>query len=946
MSDSKIKINLFVSYSHDDVDYYKVFSDRLKKVAINTEHFEWSIWDDTKIYAGTFWDDEIQNNIKECNVALLLVSVGFMASKYIKEKEFNEFTKRYADKGILIVPIVFKPCDFNRWEDLGKLQFFKPSGSEYQKADIKDFTYADLIKFRDTDGTLNPNPNIDRYHLDLAKKVEDSYKEFLKRKETFEILEIPLAQKPASINVNTLSDYPKPSNLFTGRLAKIEEFKNTIEGSRIFAIEGLGGTGKTQFAAKCIEDIIEDKNRVIWLNGSSQSNFDVFVESAGYGDVLKGQKKTDLALYSGFKDLLERDERIIFWDNFNDYEDKTFYSFLSFANQYFQKTRVILITKIDPSIDKVTSLPIIRLEGLDTDAIEYALKFKDTNPKYNSISSEDLEKICAGVEGHPLAIEFSMYLMGYGKTADDILLHMPEYSGMKKVEEFSKRLFLDIFSNPNTTQEERDCFLKCSVFKERIAEEEIKFLYDEKDVFHLLAGLIDKLLLKHKNGYFEMHPLVRSFSYEMLENKKSIHKKAADYFIASRIDVLNAGLEEKIFYHLSEADEWEIIADFIERLGNNFIIQGQSGLVKEIINKLKKVNISRPIFDIFCGDIAQVKSEWNEAILSFRKASQNENDICIRTQGLIKYGEILLRRGDNKEALPYFETGYRLAKDNLLPKEEARALNDIGLVYYDFGELDIAYEKFSLALKIREIIGNLEDIATSYNNISLIFGARNQFLKSSEFLNKSISFAKKDNNKIAIALYYTNMANYLRQQNKLDEALSKCVVSLNIFEEIGDKAGICNCTNMIGLIYCMQGNNEDGLIKYNESLKIGEEIGSKRSISVNLINIGTVYFDKKEYLEALYYYFHAFSISSQIGNKFNQNHIYENVNVILDSIGRTKFKELANQAYYKLEIKDQKSFDLKDFFNEPHVRDIPKVGRNESCPCGSLKKYKNCHGAN
>ena len=26
-------------------------------------------------------------------------------------------------------------------------------------------------------------------------------------------------------------------------------------------------------------------------------------------------------------------------------------------------------------------------------------------------------------------------------------------------------------------------------------------------------------------------------------------------------------------------------------------------------------------------------------------------------------------------------------------------------------------------------------------------------------------------------------------------------------------------------------------------------------------------------------------------------------------------------------------------------RDTPKVGRNEPCPCGSGKKYKNCHGA-
>jgi preprotein translocase subunit SecA len=28
----------------------------------------------------------------------------------------------------------------------------------------------------------------------------------------------------------------------------------------------------------------------------------------------------------------------------------------------------------------------------------------------------------------------------------------------------------------------------------------------------------------------------------------------------------------------------------------------------------------------------------------------------------------------------------------------------------------------------------------------------------------------------------------------------------------------------------------------------------------------------------------------------------------------------------------------------PFVRDVPKVGRNEACPCGSGKKYKHCHG--
>ncbi len=30
---------------------------------------------------------------------------------------------------------------------------------------------------------------------------------------------------------------------------------------------------------------------------------------------------------------------------------------------------------------------------------------------------------------------------------------------------------------------------------------------------------------------------------------------------------------------------------------------------------------------------------------------------------------------------------------------------------------------------------------------------------------------------------------------------------------------------------------------------------------------------------------------------------------------------------------------------EPYVRETPKVGRNDSCPCGSGKKFKKCHGS-
>ncbi|RZA18694.1 MAG: hypothetical protein EOP10_20705 [Proteobacteria bacterium] len=30
--------------------------------------------------------------------------------------------------------------------------------------------------------------------------------------------------------------------------------------------------------------------------------------------------------------------------------------------------------------------------------------------------------------------------------------------------------------------------------------------------------------------------------------------------------------------------------------------------------------------------------------------------------------------------------------------------------------------------------------------------------------------------------------------------------------------------------------------------------------------------------------------------------------------------------------------------HDPFIRDHEKVGRNDPCPCGSLQKFKKCHG--
>lgn len=75
----------------------------------------------------------------------------------------------------------------------------------------------------------------------------------------------------------------------------------------------------------------------------------------------------------------------------------------------------------------------------------------------------------------------------------------------------------------------------------------------------------------------------------------------------------------------------------------------------------------------------------------------------------------------------------------------------------------------------------------------------------------------------------------------------------------------------------------------------------------------------------------------------------ENINtgMIMDAVSNTKDYADKNEAMQAAIDNDQmkKLQVLAQRYKDAHtqkVREFPKVGRNDPCPCGSGKKYKNC----
>src|SRR5579871_84276 len=100
---------VFISYSHKD----KAYLDRLQEyLTPYVRSGAIPLWDDTQIKPGDDWYEEIKTALASASVAILLVSVSFLASTFVAEEELPNLLTAAKERGLVILPVVVTPCLF------------------------------------------------------------------------------------------------------------------------------------------------------------------------------------------------------------------------------------------------------------------------------------------------------------------------------------------------------------------------------------------------------------------------------------------------------------------------------------------------------------------------------------------------------------------------------------------------------------------------------------------------------------------------------------------------------------------------------------------------------------------------------------------------------------------------------------------------------------------
>ena len=114
------RTKLFISYAHTDKRrWLGKIQDKL--AVLETEGLL-DVWDDTRIKPGSDWEKEIENALKESRIALLLISDGFLKSRFIRDKEFSVLLERQQAEGLRLYPLLLEHCVWEANESLKRLQ--------------------------------------------------------------------------------------------------------------------------------------------------------------------------------------------------------------------------------------------------------------------------------------------------------------------------------------------------------------------------------------------------------------------------------------------------------------------------------------------------------------------------------------------------------------------------------------------------------------------------------------------------------------------------------------------------------------------------------------------------------------------------------------------------------------------------------------------------------
>ena len=250
------------------------------------------------------------------------------------------------------------------------------------------------------------------------------------------------------------------------------------------------------------------------------------------------------------------------------------------------------------------------------------------------------------------------------------------------------------------------------------------------------------------------------------------------------------------------------------------------------------------------------RSEYDKTIDYLNRSidlRKQANDTGGMANGYNNLGVIYKNQGDFGKALEYFQKTARLrqamagrlrdsAREKNNTEKLGQANNNLGNIYYQFGDYSRAVSFYRQSLEYFEQIDDTRGISSCYNNIGNVFEEQQKYDRALEYYSRSLDLNRSLGEVRHIGTCLNNIGEIYLKQNQIGKAREYFRQSLEYRQKSNDKRGISAVYSNLAMANLKMKNYQQSLDQLHKALKLDNETGDKKAMAEDMISLAKVYF--------------------------------------------------------------------------------------------------------